>query len=285
MAGIPWYAKIAAKVVLSRIPASYELWRRLRIFAHGSMQHADYAYRVFEHHFGRSQFARKRGGYSALEIGPGDSLTSALIAAAQGASEVHLVDTGPYAETDPAVYQKAARWLQERGLAVPDLSDLTDIDSLLAKCNATYGTEGLSSLRAIPSASIDFCWSQAVLEHVRKHEIVDTMRELRRVMRADGVSSHVIDLKDHLGGALNNLRFPSRWWEADWMAKSGFYTNRLRMSEMLEIFRHAGFAVTVDAVRRWDSVPTPAHSMAPEFRSVPTSELLIQEFDVMLLPV
>jgi hypothetical protein len=40
---IPWYAKIAAKILLSRLPISYDLWRRANLFRHGAMdvpQHA-----------------------------------------------------------------------------------------------------------------------------------------------------------------------------------------------------------------------------------------------------
>lgn len=93
--------------------------------------------------------------------------------------------------------------------------------------------------------SIDFIWSQAVLEHIRKSEFLDTMLELHRILRPNGVCSHVVDLKDHLGGALNNLRFSEKLWESNFMASSGFYTNRIRYSEMLDIFHQAGFSVEV----------------------------------------
>ena len=39
------------------------------------------------------------------------------------------------------------------------------------------------------------------------------------------------------------MRIPTRWWEADWMARSGFYTNRMRMTEMLGAFEAVGFTV------------------------------------------
>ena len=34
---MPWWAKIGAKVVLSRVPVPYGVWRRLGIFRHGDM--------------------------------------------------------------------------------------------------------------------------------------------------------------------------------------------------------------------------------------------------------
>jgi SAM-dependent methyltransferase len=133
---------------------------------------------------------------------------------------------------------------------------LTSIETILAVCRATYGTSGLTSLRAIPDKSVDFVWSHTVLQHVRRAEFLETMRELRRVLRADGISSHWVDLQDCLGGALNNLRFRESVWESPFVAKCGFYTNRIRYSEMLALFKEAGFEPEVVHLTRWDRLPT-----------------------------
>jgi SAM-dependent methyltransferase len=282
---VPWHARIAAKIVLSRLPAGYGLWRRLNLFSHGLMDQADYAYKVFTHHFGRTALPSAARSFVALELGPGDSAVSAVVAAAHGADRVHLVDAGAFATRDLQVYQDMAAFLARRGLSAPDLSGVRDLEDVLARCHAEYGTRGLESLRAVPSASVDFAWSQAVLEHVRRGELLETMRELRRVLKPDGLASHVVDLKDHLGGALNNMRLPSRLWEAEWMARSGFYTNRVRMGEMLDIFHAAGFHVEVQSTRRWDAPPTDVSLLAAEFQALGRDEFLVQEFDVLLRPV
>lgn len=212
---IPWYAKIATKLVLSRLPAGYSMWRKLNLFSHGRMHKPDYAYGVFRQHFERSNFSRKEGGFIALEVGPGDSLFSAILASAHGASGCYLVDTGPFATEDLTAYRDMVKYLRLQNLPVSVMDKVSDLAGLLKSCNAVYGTQGLRSLREIPSDSVDFIWSQAAFEHIRRHEFLDTMRELRRVLRAGGVCSHRIDLKDHLDGALNNMRFPTRLWEAD----------------------------------------------------------------------
>ena len=108
------------------------------------------------------------------------------------------------------------------------------------------------------------------------------LRELRCIQRHDGVSSHRVDLKDHLGGALNNLRLQERTWESDFMSNSGFYTNRIRSTEMLDLFRVAGFRANVISVERWAQVPTPRHKMAAPFRGLPEEELTVSSFDVLL---
>jgi SAM-dependent methyltransferase len=279
---VPWHARVVGKVVLSRVPAGYGVWRRLHLFSHGLMHEPSYAYQVFDHHFRRTRFADERGPFVALELGPGDSVVSAVIAAAHGARRVYLVDAGPFATRDLSVYARMCDFLAAKGASAPDLAGVVNLADVLERCHAQYDTRGLESLRQIPTASVDLSWSQAVLEHIRRDEFAETMRELRRVMRPGGISSHVIDLKDHLGGALNNMRIPSRWWERDWMARSGFYTNRLRMSEMLDVFRGAGFDVQVDEVHRWDAPPTPVKVMASEFRTLPCDDFLVKEFTVTL---
>ena len=74
-------------------------------------------------------------------------------------------------------------YLAKQGFAMPDSSAISSLTELLQIYNAHYEVEGLASLRMIPDQSVDFIWSQAVCEHIRKNEFLDTMRELRRVLR------------------------------------------------------------------------------------------------------
>ena len=53
--------------------------------------------------------------------------------------------------------------------------------------------------------------------------------------------SHQIDLRDHLGGGLNNLRFSDSLWESNFFVKSGFYTNRISFDKMISIFENISF--------------------------------------------
>jgi SAM-dependent methyltransferase len=243
-----------------------------------------YAHEVFATHFERTTFARRDEGFVALELGPGDSLFSSLIAHAYGGSASYLVDVGHFAVDDLDHYRAMADYLEGKGLRVADMTSIGSLEELLAACATHYETQGLSSLRGIPDESVDFVWSQAVLEHVRQAEFFDIMKELRRVVRADGVSSHTIDLRDHLGDALNNLRFSESLWESNFMATSGFYTNRIRFSEMLSIFRRSGWDVEVALVNRWAKVPTPKRKLSKDFRHLPDEELRVSTFDAILHP-
>lgn len=280
-----WRAKVLLKLVLSRIPLSHGQWKKLGIFRHGPMEDPEYAYEVFMKHFERSPFGRKGSGFVAVELGPGDSLFSAMIAAALGAQCVYLIDIGPFASTAPDIYRSMASYLQSRGLSPPFRpGPARDVDQVLRLCRARYLTAGLNSLQAIPDHSVDFVWSHTVLQHIRRREFSTYCSEMRRILRPDGIASHRMDLTDMLAGGLNNLRFPTRIWEADWVASSGFYTNRMRFSEMLRAFRDAGFENEIVGVNSWEVSPIRRSQLADEFKRLDSRDLLVNGFDVLLRP-
>jgi predicted SAM-dependent methyltransferase len=143
-------------------------------------------------------------------------------------------------------------------------------------------TDGLQSLKQIDAVSVDIVFSQAVLEHIHHNEFLDTMQQCRRILMPNGICSHQVDLRDHLGGALNNLRFSNRVWESNLFVNSGFYTNRIRYNQMLELFIKAGFKPRTLRVSKWSILPTPRKKMDREFQSVPDEELLVSMFDILL---
>ena len=94
-----------------------------------------------------------------------------------------------------------------------------------------------------------------------------------RILKVGSFCSHRIDLKDHLGGSLNNLRFSNKLWESQLMKNSGFYTNRLRASEIISIFEKTGFFIHSIDENKWNKIPIPRKKMHPEFHKFSESEL------------
>ena len=216
-----------------------------------------------------------------MELGPGDSISTSIIAAANGAKSI-LVDAGDFMKRDVATYRELASILAQKNYIVPQITKGMNFKDVLAASNSEYFTEGLQSLRFIPTHSVDLIFSQAVLEHLRKYEFLDIMKELRRILKPNGICSHQVDLKDHLGGALNNLTFSEKLWESDFFVKSGFYTNRIRFVEMLEMFKNANFHVHITHVENWDLLPTSRNQMNEIFRKFTDDDLLKSSFDVIL---
>jgi hypothetical protein len=283
---VPWWGRIAVKLALSRMPVGYGFWQRLKLFRHGAMDNPEYGLRVFEDHWERSLPYFERHPSAALELGPGDSVASALTARAHSIGRLYLVDTGPYATRDMGVYTRVAAALSCRGLPVPDAHAFADLPAMLRSCGCVYLTAGLESLEAIPAASVDWMWSQAVLEHVRLAEVDRSLAAMRRVIRRHGVASHRIDLQDHLGGGLNNLRFAERTWERDGFAsRGGFYTNRIRLADWLHRFTEAGFIVVKIAEDRWPQLPIPRTRLAAPYRDLPEADLCVRGANLVLRAV
>jgi SAM-dependent methyltransferase len=301
-----WRAKLLAKLTLSHVPVPRSTWRKIGLFKLGLMTAPSYALATFEKNVGRRWVSPpSRGddrrpvfepvlddraspldlsGLRLLELGPGELLSSAVIAHAGGAESMTLVDAGPYALPGLDRYRELAALLSRRWGCEVDAGDAGTLHEILTRCRARYLTDGLESLRRLPAASVDVAWSHAMLEHVREPELLPLLRELRRVLAPDGITSHQVDLQDHLDYALNNLRFSRRVWESGPIARSGCYTNRVGFSRMLELFSQAGFETELVRVDRWDSLPTPRSRLAPEFRSLPDDDLLVRVFDVLLRP-
>jgi SAM-dependent methyltransferase len=284
-ARIPWFLKIPAKVALSRLPIRDMQWQKLNIFRAGTMDSPESAFDIFKGHLEESRLTTLKGCI-VLELGPGNGLLTALYARSFGAERTWLIDAGRLASPDVALFAKAEQLLLKCGLPVPGVGRTCSMDIALGQLNTTYLTEGLASLQTVPDETIDFMFSNAVLEHVRLSEFAKTVREMRRMLKPSGVASHRIDFRDHLQNGLNNLRFREQVWESEFMARSGFYTNRLNWPAMEKLFQQAGFSVEVRSIDTWPrGLPTRQRVMAQPFRSMPTDELMVMGAQIVLRPL
>jgi hypothetical protein len=279
---IPWQLKFAAKLVLSRLPLPYRAWKKAGTFCLGGMERPEYALGVFSRHFTSASFAKKHQAFTALELGPGDSVFSALIARTFGASHTYLVDVGPFASLDLDLCRRMEFHLRAVGLHPPSLENCSTAAELQAVCGFEYLTEGLASLRRIPSGSADFVWSHAVLPHVRRGDFMSTLVELRRIQSSEGIASHHISFGSVLGGGMNDLRFSERLWESPLIANSGFYTNRIHYEELMHLFRVAGFTPEVVRSTFWTTLPLTRREMVAPFANLTDQDLQVSTIHVHL---
>ena len=288
---IPWWVRLSSKLFLSRLPVSYSFWKRLNFFEHGKMNHPQFSMNIFLE-LGKTvglfdliherQIINPNVQFSLLELGPGDSLFTAVIARCFNFKKSWLVDAGDYAKKDISIYRSLFNFLRQNGYRLFFDENINSIDEILEGCSSVYLTDGVKSLQMIPSSSIDYCFSNAVLEHIPKQDFRFMAHQLCRVLRPDGLIIHRVDLKDHLGGGLNHLRFPESIWEGNFFSKSGFYTNRIQYSRMIQIFTEAGFLCSIPRVLRWETLPIKREDMDIAFRNLPLDELLISGFDIIL---
>jgi SAM-dependent methyltransferase len=288
---IPWWLRIGAKIVMARLPIPYSFWKCLHLFEHGDMNQPQKALAGFLEHARTAGLLHEESAlpylyfdndFTVLELGPGDSLFSAVIALALKASSSWLVDAGAFASTDMVEYTSLFTFLRQKGFILPTKKQPNTITDILATCNCNYLTDGIVSLAQIPSGSVDYCFSNAVLEHIPKQDFNQMAHELFRIIKPDGVCVHRVDLKDHLGGGLNNLRFSEKVWESTLFNRSGFYTNRIRFNEMIKVFVEAGFDYTLPRVLRWEQLPISNNKLDGAFRQLNIDDLLVSGFDIVL---
>jgi len=280
--GMPWFVKIPAKIVLSRMPVRSLRWQRLNLFKAGVMDDPAAAFRLFSTHLEGAGMSALTGK-TVLELGPGNSALTALFARSLGAVRTWLVDAENLASQDLALFSRAEEILAELGLPVPGVGTAHSVSAALRQLEAEYLTSGLTSLQCLPDNHIDFMFSNAVLEHIRLAEFIPLAREMRRILKPTGIASHQIDFRDHLQEGLNNLRFSERIWENDFMARSGFYTNRLTWPAMKDIFEEAGLSVEIRTLQLWpEGLPTPQKRMADPFKNMPVEHLMTMGAHVIL---
>lgn len=262
--GLPWWLRIAIKVVLGHVPLAHRHWKAIGMFEHGRMENADYARRVWDNHAGALVHCQGTPTKALLELGPGEGGFTIGNALAAGFETICLVDVQRLFE--PAAY------LTPEALALCGVT----LPSEVARSRVRYQTEGLPCLCGLAGEAFDLVFSNTVLQHVRRAEVPAYLRELFRITRPGGVGSHRVDFRDMLGGSLNNLRIGSGLWERDWFARSGFYTNRLRHSELTGGFRAAGFEIIKDSVDLFDACPEAARHRCREFHGLTEEDLLVK---------
>lgn len=270
---VPWWLKIAAKLIIKRIPYPYTWSQKLGLLRLGHMQDIQYALETFHLHYDQAQPHLPKA-FTTLELGPGDSLASALIAATFGAQHTWLVDVGRFAVTDIKTYNHFAEQLVELSV-IPTAKAYIDLADMFKETHADYLSKGLESLKTLPDNSVNFVFSHAVLEHVPLIETEETLRELFRIQSPDGVASHRIDLKDHLESNLHSLRFSQKVWESKYFRTSDFYTNRLRASQWQNLFTSVGYRVLAKHNVNFPNLPLSRSKMQPEFARFSEEEMKI----------
>jgi SAM-dependent methyltransferase len=268
---LPWWAKLYGKLALSWIPLKTPFFRRTGLYRHGAMMNPDSALRWYLDHVEEWALPHLSNStnLSILELGPGDSVSTALIAACRRQRETILVDSGQQADLNRSHYDSLIEVLSrlhpgkpilERMRSAPTLTDLLNI------CNARYLTKGLSSLRSLPEACVDVVFSAAVMEHILLKDVTPLLAELFRVLRPGGVMVHTIDFRDHLAESLNSLRFSERVWESAPFQNSGCYTNRLGADAFSQTIETLGFCPISRRDDVWDAIPIAPGDLHHSFR-------------------
>ena len=269
-----WALKILIKIIISKLPIKYSFWKKVGIFRHGGMDKIEYSKKIFFGHIGDIQKYRKIKKPIILELGPGDGISSAIYSTVVDSPKIYLIDVKPFANKDISPYIDIINTLPKDKSLKFNIKKIKSINDILNELNASYLTDGLSSLKSIKDNSIDYLFSHSVMEHIRFSEVQQTIKEIYRILKPNGIISHNINYKDHLADSLNNLRFPKKIWESDFFANSGFYTNRIPAIEMHNLFKKYNFEFYYENFSSWVNMPIKRRYIDKYFHKYSNKELM-----------
>jgi SAM-dependent methyltransferase len=228
--------------------------RQLRVGYDASKDAVDYVRGVFE---AQRKAIGDVSGKDVIEIGPGGNVGVALSFLSAGAKSATCIDVVPWAQDTAlnALYAEISSIPAER------VRYLSPVD-----ITAT----------PLADACADIIYSNACFEHFADPR--SAIREIARLLRPGGVTSHQIDLRDHrdFKYPLEFLRYGERTWKLMSSNRGDQLTNRWRLSDYLECFAGAGLQVRFCDVNQTTAVNEKMRaSLAPRFRAKALEDLSV----------
>lgn len=273
----------------------------------GGTVSARYCYSVFlRHRMIAAQHGLVMTPINVVELGPGDSLGIGLMALLTGSERYIAIDAvrhaslsanlqifdelvtllrnrtpiphgGEYAEIYPQLDQYdfphdvlGESWL-EKSLA-PDR--VTKIRNLLLTKSPGAAIQYLApfgEMDSIPTGSVDWIFSQAVMEHV--DDPGKTYRECFRCLKPGGFMTHQIDFRCHETA----LEWNGHWKYPPWLwtlmrGRRPWFVNRLPFSAHQLLQQEAGLKVLADAQQTKEQGIT-RHQLARDFQLLSDKDL------------
>lgn len=263
--------------LLSQIPP---LFRALRPNHHGGgTLDARYCRGVWRGHWAMLQ----RQGIRALpetilELGPGFSIGAGLTGLLDGAKRAWALDAFPFNNVDGtlAVLNDLIALADQAGEPVPDASEKAVLEAdIRALGQGRAGTRlryiaPWTDASVVPAGTVDFVFSQAVLEHVA--DPLTIYESCATWLRPGGWMCHVVDLSSH---AITE-DWNGHWALSDplWAVIKGRHPdliNRYTASQHVAFAQRAGFTI-VEAVRVETEDGIASDRVAKRFKPLPDDD-------------
>lgn len=234
-----------------------------------------------------------------LEIGTGWDVNVAYLARLTGFGTVITVDAFRHLQTKqieacvklfPRLTQElAATFAVDEAELTLKLAEAAKIagEDFCAWADIKYVAPISRDYREIESASCDVVYTTAVFEHIYVEDVIETLRQIRRILKPGGLTTHVIDLKDHFayfqpGLPYNHfLKFDDTQWMS-WAGNPMSFTNRLLASDWEKLFRDSELEIVqFEEIVERDLPRIDNKLLSPQFRSRSERDLTIGELHVI----
>jgi len=287
-----WKLKAAIQRLLSSAPggqhANYGLQRLMRRSLEISDQGLQFRSRLAADHLRAALrvLGRPASAVTVYEFGGGAELVAPLTRYGLGVRTQLVIDQDPLLRL--ALVRSALRKLrshqEELGIEALPVLETSSRQVLVRELAEKAGIRYLAPLDARSTgwgdASVDVVFSNSTLEHIARTDLVEILRECRRVLRPDAVMCHRVDYEDHYAildrelSPYNFLRYSEREWRR-YNSRLQFQ-NRLRHKDYIRLFVEAGFEiVSIEILEPSAQVLAKLSEMpvAPEFGAYTLAEL------------
>ena len=278
-------------------------WGKSVLFPPQSLAHrfgrsdADYAIRVFMHHYQQLSTAGFRAADKILEVGPGQNVGTSLLmwalnhARSGRAVTVILWDVFPNMVVDANVLREAARALSDSP-AFHDVLDALPDDGIGQTLGMVARGELLPDIRyrvqALPDLTeageandIALVYSQAAIEHI--WDVADFCRVIIRLTKQGGWHSHRIDLADH-GRRETNYIEMLEWSPIGYWLTMRFIPgaiNRWRASTYMAFLTEAGLKILSASRETREVLPITRSRVNQAFGSLDELDLRTTALDLV----
>jgi len=197
----------------------------------------------------------------AFEFGAGWDLVGPLCFWLAGVNDQTLVDIAPHTRlslvnhTLQRLHHLAPELEQALGgsLRTLDPAPLTSLTDLRERFGISYLAPVDAAATGHPDATFDVVTTSDTLEHIPAAALPSILRECRRILKPDGIMSHLVDMMDHYRyidpkiTVYNFLQYSDRAWR---LLNSPIEPqNRLRLPDYQAIFADAGLTILDQEVK------------------------------------
>lgn len=140
------------------------------------------------------------------------------------------------------------------------ISTVESFDQLYKLLDFTYALDPSGISNNFGSNSFDAIISAGVLEHVKKEQLPQILKNIRNTLKPTGYSIHSINLRDHLqpysrmASSKQYLKYSEIHWKC-WLDNEVQYINRIQRPEWIDSFEKAGLVIVEEECEREKLLP------------------------------
>ncbi len=161
------------------------------------------------------------------------------------------------------IYKTPSQYTKE------NINEILGLKLLITDARKTY----------LSSNSIDFICSNSTFEHIYKDVLIAILEEFKRILKKDGIMSHLVDMSDHFAHldktitAYNFLKFSEKTWEI--IDNSIQPQNRLRYNDYVKMYKSLSIPITFSETRIGNLESLKKIKLAKEFQKEKLEDLAI----------